>query len=168
MLQKCEMARMAGSEIEIRWMLRRDMPQVMAIENAAFEDPWFEDDFTRSLRDRATMGLVAAACDRVVGFVVYRLHATRIQLLNLAVDRDFLLRGIGQQMIAHLRKKLSRQRRTKIEAYVRDSNLPAHLFFRACGFRATSVIPGYWDLVDGSTEDAYRFVLRAEGVRGWQ
>jgi [ribosomal protein S18]-alanine N-acetyltransferase len=28
----------------IRWMIRRDMPEVLAIEAASFEFPWLEDE----------------------------------------------------------------------------------------------------------------------------
>ena len=40
----------------IRWMIRRDMPEVLAIEAASFEFPWLEDDFIRCLRQRNCIG----------------------------------------------------------------------------------------------------------------
>ena len=39
---------------------------------------------------------------------------------------------------------------------VRESNLAAQMFFRSCGFRATSVIR---DFYTDSAEDAYRMQL---------
>ena len=38
--------------VHIRWMIRRDMPEVLQIEAASFEFPWLEDDFIRCLRQR--------------------------------------------------------------------------------------------------------------------
>lgn len=68
----------------IRWMIRRDMPEVLAIEAASFEFPWLEDDFIRCLRQRNCIGMVAEHDDRVVGFMIYELNKSRIQVLNFA------------------------------------------------------------------------------------
>ena len=53
--------------VHIRWMIRRDMPEVLQIEAASFEFPWLEDDFIRCLRQRNCIGMVAEYDDRVVG-----------------------------------------------------------------------------------------------------
>jgi ribosomal-protein-alanine N-acetyltransferase len=55
-------------------------------------------------------------------------------------------------MIDHLRRKLSLQRRNKILLEVREQNLPAQLFFRNQGFRAISLLRGFYLDTD---EDAY-------------
>ena len=38
--------------VHIRWMIRRDMAEVLDIERQSFEFPWFEEDFIRCLRAR--------------------------------------------------------------------------------------------------------------------
>ncbi len=45
--------------VHIRWMIRRDMPEVLAIEATSFEFPWLDDDFVRTLRRRNCIGMVA-------------------------------------------------------------------------------------------------------------
>ena len=52
--------------VHIRWMIRRDMPEVLSIENESFEFPWSEEDFIRCLRQRNCIGMVAEHHDRVV------------------------------------------------------------------------------------------------------
>ena len=42
--------------------------------------------------------MVAEHEDRVVGFMIYELHKTRIHVLNFAVDRHYQRRGVGSQM----------------------------------------------------------------------
>ena len=138
--------------VHIRWMIRRDMPAVLAIEQECFEFPWYEDDFVRCLRQRNCIGMVAEASERVVGFMIYELHKTRLHILNFAVAADLRRRGIGRQMIDKLVGKLSSQRRTRITLEVRETNVSAQLFFRDAGFRATSVLH---DFYDDSPEDAY-------------
>lgn len=143
--------------VHIRWMIRRDMPEVLAIEAASFEFPWLEEDFIRCLRQRNCIGMVAEHDDRVVGFMIYELNKTRIQVLNFAAAPDYRRRGVGTQMIAKLIGKLSAQRRTRISLEVRETNLPAQLFFRASGFRAIRVLR---DFYEDTPEDAYLMLYR--------
>ncbi|MCC6123558.1 MAG: ribosomal protein S18-alanine N-acetyltransferase [Pirellulales bacterium] len=138
-------------------MIRRDMPEVLAIEGGNFEFPWLEEDFIRSLRQRNCIGMVAEQEDRVVGFMIYELHKTRIHVLNFAVAGGFQRRGVGSQMLAKLTNKLSPQRRTRIALEVRETNLPAQLFFRENGFRAVSVLKNFYA---DSPEDAYLMQYR--------
>ncbi len=146
--------------VHIRWMIRRDMPEVLAIEADSFEFPWLEEDFTRCLRQRNCIGVVAEYEDRVVGFTIYELSKTRIGLLNLATAADFLRRGVATQMLSKLTCKLSAQRRTRIILEVRETNLPAQLFYRSVGFRAVSILREYYV---NSPEDAYVMQYRYRG-----
>ena len=83
--------------VHIRWMIRRDMPEVLEIEERSFEFPWTEEDFIRCLRQRNCIGMVAEHDERVVGFMIYELHKTRLHLLNFCVHRDLRRRGVGTQ-----------------------------------------------------------------------
>ena len=138
--------------VHIRWMIRRDMPEVLGIEAESFEFPWLEEDFIRCLRQRNCIGMVAEYDDRVVGFMIYELAKNRIQVLNFATAARYRRRGFGTQMIAKLIGKLSAQRRTRITLEVRETNLAAQLFFRDNGFRAVSVLRDYYE---DTPEDAY-------------
>ena len=143
--------------VHIRWMIRRDMPEVLAIEGENFEFPWLEDDFIRCLRQRNCTGMVAEHDDRVVAFMVYELGNTRLDVLNFAVAANCRRRSIGRQMVARLMSKLSSQRRNRIVFDVRELNLPAQLFLRdGCGFRAVAVLRDRWS----NGEDAYRMVFQ--------
>ena len=97
--------------VHIRWMIRRDMPEVIQIEKGSFEFPWCEDDFIRCLRQRNCIGMVAEQGERVVGFMIYELHKTRLHVLNFAVAPEHRRLNVGQQMIDKLVSKLSSQRR---------------------------------------------------------
>jgi ribosomal-protein-alanine N-acetyltransferase len=143
-------------------MNRRDLPEVLSIEESSFEFPWSESDFVRLLSQRNGVGWVVEVCpgkqrERVVGYMVYQLAKTRIDLLNLAVAPDHRGAGLGRALLAKVKSKLSAERRARIATEVRETNLAAQLFLRACGFRATSVLR---DFYDDTTEDAYHFVYR--------
>src|SRR5271169_2514883 len=123
----------AQTRVHIRWMIRRDMPEVLAIENGSFEYPWCEEEFLRVLRQRNCIGMVAEHGDRIVGFMIYELHRNKIHVLDFATHAEFQRRGVGRQMVSKLKGKLSNERRTRIEMFVREVNLAAQLFFRAMG-----------------------------------
>jgi ribosomal-protein-alanine N-acetyltransferase len=143
--------------VHIRWMIRRDMPEILDIEDRSFEFPWSEEDFIRCLRQRNCIGMIAECDDRVVGFMIYELHKNRLHILNFAVHPTFRHLGVGTQMAQKLIGKLSHQRRTRILLEVRETNLAAQLFFRDAGFRAISVLR---DFYEDTVEDAYLMELR--------
>jgi len=147
----------SGVRVHIRWMIRRDMKEVLDIERESFEFPWFEEDFIRCLRQRNCIGMVAEHGERVVGFMIYELHKSRLHILNFAVAEGARHQGIGRQMSEKLISKLSSQRRTRITLEVRETNLSAQLFFKSVGFRATSVLRAYYE---DSPEDAYLMQFR--------
>jgi ribosomal-protein-alanine N-acetyltransferase len=140
----------------IRWMIRRDMSDVLEIERGCFEFPWTEEDFIRCLRQRNCIGMVAEYNEKIVGFMVYELHKDHLHVLNFAVHAELQKQGVGRHMVKKLVSKLSHQRRNRIMLEVRETNLAAQLFFRSLGFRATSVLR---DVYDDSVEDAYLMQL---------
>ena len=142
----------AQTRVHIRWMIRRDMPEVLAIEHASFEFPWCEEEFLRVLRQRNCIGMVAECGERVVGFMIYELHRNRIHVLDFATHPEFRRHGVGRQMVTKLVGKLSTQRRNRIVLCVRETNLPAQLFFRVVGFRAMEVIREHFQ---DTGEDGY-------------
>jgi ribosomal-protein-alanine N-acetyltransferase len=151
--------------MHVRWMIRRDMNEVLGIEQEAFEFPWSEEDFTRCLRQRNCIGMVAEIADSVVAFMIYELHRTRLHVLNIAVARSHRRLGIGTQMMRKLAGKLSPDRRDRIVLEVRERNLPAQLFLRAQGFLAISVLK---DFYQDTTEDAYLMQLDWQAASGQQ
>lgn len=156
-----------AAKVHIRWMIRRDLADVLATERASFEYAWTEDDFLQCLRQRNCIGMVAEAHERVVGFMIYELHATRLHVLNFAVAPAHRRRRIGALMVDKLLGKMASHRRAKITLAVRERNLPAQLFFRAQDFRATRVLRQYYE---DSGEDAFLMELLAadEGEpSGW-
>jgi [ribosomal protein S18]-alanine N-acetyltransferase len=152
----------AQTRVHIRWMIRRDMPEVLAIEHTCFEYPWCEEEFLRVLRQRNCIGMVAECGERIVGFMIYELHRNRIQVLDFATHTELRRRGVGRQMVAKLVGKLSAQRRNRISLLVRETNLQAQLFFRVVGFRAMEVLREHYP---DTGEDAYHMAYHLdEGV----
>ena len=119
---------------EIRWLIRRDLPEVLEIERENFSVPCSEDEFLAALRERTTIGLVAVLDNQVVGYVIYCLEQKELRIINFVVKKSFQRQGIGTAMINRLKDKLSKQRRTKLSILVNERWLGAQLFLRAMDF----------------------------------
>jgi [ribosomal protein S18]-alanine N-acetyltransferase len=152
-------ADVASPSHQVRWMIRRDMPTVMEIENQAFEFPWSETDFIRCMQQRNCIGQVVEdlRTETVRGFMIYEWHKNRLHILNTAVAADHKRLGYGRHMVEKLVGKLSHERRNRIMTEVRETNLDAQMFFKAMRFRAISVLR---DFYDDTTEDAYLMQYR--------
>jgi ribosomal-protein-alanine N-acetyltransferase len=128
------------------------MPEVLQTEQESFEFSWTEEDFLRCLRQRNCIGMVAEQGEKVIGFMIYELHKSKLHIMNFAVLPAYRRLGVGGQMAAKLISKLSSHRRTRITLAVRETNLSAQLFFRAQGFRAMRVLRAFYE---DSGEDAF-------------
>ena len=143
--------------VHIRWMIRRDMPEVLQTEQESFEYAWTEEDFLRCLRQRNCIGMVAEHGEKVVGFMIYELHKNKLHILNFAVHPAWRRHSVGTQMVAKLISKLSSHRRTRITLEVRETNLHAQLFCRKQEFRALRVLRAFYE---DSGEDAFLMEYR--------
>ena len=148
------------ARVHIRWMIRRDMPEVLQAEQLSFEYAWNEEDFLRCLRQRNCIGMVAEHGEKVVGFMIYELHKNKLHILNFAVHPAWRRHNVGSQMVAKLISKLSSHRRTRITLEVRETNLHAQLFFRKQEFRALRVLRSFYE---DSGEDAFLMQFRISG-----
>lgn len=147
-----------SAAICVRWMsMPRDLGEVVAIERLSFAGAWDEDDFRRCARQRGCVGMVAVAGERIVGYAIYELRKSSLHLLNFAVHPAWRRLGVGCTMVEALAQKLIPHRRIRVTLDVRETNMPAILFFRACGFLAVEVLRGFYQ---DSGEDAYRMEFR--------
>jgi ribosomal-protein-alanine N-acetyltransferase len=105
--------------------------------------------------------MVAEHDHKILGFMIYELHKSRLHILNFAVAPEVRRHGIGSQMVLRLVDKLSQQRRSEILLEVRESNLEGQLFFKTQAFKAVCVLRRHFD---DTEEDAYimQFKLNAD------
>lgn len=119
--------------VHIRYMIERDMTEVLAIEADSFDDPWTEEDLMGSLRLRDHIGVVAEKGNMIVAYAVYGVHRGYYSLVNLAVAPLFRRVGVGSQIVEKLKRKVGRRR--FVMARVPEALLSAQLFFKSHGFR---------------------------------
>jgi [ribosomal protein S18]-alanine N-acetyltransferase len=148
-------------EVHVRWLIRRDMPEVLDIESTSFEFPWSQEDFIACLQQRNCIGMVAELDGEVVGYIVYEMGRSEFHVLNLAVRPDVRRRGVGQQLIQKIVGKLRAGQRTEVRLEVRETNLAAQLFFRRLSFQAVTVLK---DFYEDTVEDAYSMLYQLDTV----
>ncbi len=142
----------SGVRTLVRWMLREDLEAVLRIEHESFEFPWSESEFLACIQRPNCIAMVAVVQEKVVGYMIYEMGPQWFQILNLAVDAEYRRSGVGRALVQRLINKLSPRRRYKISLQVRETNLPAQLFFRALGFRAKAILHDHYP---DTAEDAY-------------
>lgn len=135
--ESCSEPEKSESHIDIRWLIRRDMDEVLRIEAESFGvNRWSEEEFLACLRQRNCIGVtIVRDYSEVLGFMIYELHKQKLIILNMAVQPVSRRQGFGRLAIDRLKVKLTQQRRTSVQAHVTEDNMNAHLFFSACGFR---------------------------------
>lgn len=141
-----------------RWSLRRDLPEMAAVEQACGGN-WTEEDFLARLRERNCVGMSAVCEDAVTGFVVYELHAGSLRMLRFGATDPHT----AERLLAKVLYKLNSHRRQWLEVSWRDAVQmrdavtyePASELERII-FRDLPVIPPAW------LSDNVRWMCKAE------
>lgn len=140
----------------IRWAIRRDMPEVLAIDATSFTHGWDEFAFISRLRTSNVIGMVAECDNRIAGFMVYHLQKGYLYVERLAVHEDYRYTGVGTALIQKLIDKLNPDRRDRIEIHINERNLETQEFLKSRGFWATRTEKEYFeDTGRGVPDDAY-------------
>ena len=138
--------------VTIRRMTRDDLDVVMAIEADAFPSSWSRADFTACMDDSRCEARVAVRGPAVVGLAVWEMRDGGLHVTNLAVDKDRRRQGVGTRLVKHVTQLLDPSRCRYVYLEVREGNLPAQLFYRRLGFRATRVLRNHYP---DTHEDGY-------------
>lgn len=141
--------------IQVRWMIRRDMAEVLEIEHLCQrrEDAWSEDEFLRNLRRSDCVGKIVEYHGQIVAFTVYENAKRSIEIFNLAVHPSCWRRGFGSLLLDHVRRGLS-LKRPVMSVEVPERQLAAQLFLRHHGFTMQLALKDD----SGAFEDLYFFV----------
>ncbi|HXT15476.1 MAG TPA: ribosomal protein S18-alanine N-acetyltransferase [Gemmatimonadaceae bacterium] len=122
-----------------------DIPSVVAIERAAFSDPWSAQSFREALEHNA----VYFACARrdgvgVVGYVVAWFVADEGEIANVAVAPDGWGSGIGRALLDAALEEAERRHVAAVFLEVRDSNERARRLYASRGFEEVGRRRGYY------------------------
>lgn len=148
--------------VHVRWLLKRDVTQVIEVEVGCFGgDGYSERDIENLMgqHEPKTIGLVACLGDDIVGYSIYQTVGTDLSVVSIAVHPEYQRKGIGTQLIAKIYANFWKKH-DRLTAVVNEHFTGAHMFFSKVGFIAAGVLRGYFAMAG---EDGYEFVLRS----GW-
>jgi ribosomal-protein-alanine N-acetyltransferase len=146
-------------DVNVRWMIRRDLVEVCWIEDRSFPEPWSEQDFAKCLRLRSVIGMVAESGGQVVGYMLYELNRRSVEILSCGVHPHYRRRGVGRKLIWSVKKRLTEKRRW-VETTIEERNLDGQLWLKGCGFDCVEILTQFF----GDDCDGYLFRFN----NGWQ
>nr|WP_292522232.1 ribosomal protein S18-alanine N-acetyltransferase [Methanoculleus sp.] len=125
-----------------------DIPQIVAIERAAFVDPWDERTIREALAFYPETFFVARNSGDLAGFVAGGLEDTGEELyghiMNLAVAPEYRRRGVGQHLIRRLEQEYAILGASGVQLEVRVTNTGAQEFYRRLGYQEVFQIAAYY------------------------
>ncbi|MFL5349877.1 MAG: ribosomal protein S18-alanine N-acetyltransferase [Hyalangium sp.] len=146
---------------QIRQMTHEDMPAVIALEKAAFRNPWSPELLRRELdHDWSTILLVEephpGGGRELLGLAIFWIVQDEVHVLNVAVAPEHRRRGVGRVLMDEVLARGRHRNCALATLEVRRSNEAAIGLYKSLGFRSVGVRPNYY--VD-EKEDAIVMVL---------
>ncbi len=123
-------------DVELDWLIRRDVDAVLEIERQSFQEPWSREMLVSVLSKKSTIGFVAKHKGKVVGFAIYSLYRNSIHLENLAVHSSYRRKGVARSMLSRIQERLGEQNRQFATVIVRESNFGAQTMLKSAGWQA--------------------------------
>ncbi len=120
---------MSRVECHIRWLISRDMEQVLSIERENYSSPWGEETILAHIKQTNCIGMVAELGNRVIGYMIYDLHDFYIDIASFAVLPSFADMEIDTQLLEKLKIKFSLKRRWMLNIKVREINFSRFSFW---------------------------------------
>jgi [ribosomal protein S18]-alanine N-acetyltransferase len=133
-----------------RWMIRRDLTEILKGEYLSL-DPWAEETFLESLRQRNCIGMVAETREEVVAWGVYCLFPSHLHLMKL----EGTMQG-RMALLEKFRSKLRSGSRKWFSYNCHEEDLSTQQLLAHMGWQTAGVIRECF-----GSRDGYRFVVFA-------
>ena len=146
---------------QIRHASAADLPEIAAIEQAVFPDPWSPAMLRQTLDGLALVAMLPGGA--VVGYLFATAAADEAEILNLAVQPAHRRRGVARLLTESALAELREIGARRVFLEVRESNVEAQRFYEIMGFRWVGRRRGYYR---HPREDALLLARRIEGDRG--
>lgn len=120
---------------------------------------WTPQRVRRALAARSTVAISATFQQAVTGFAIMTAGHEHGHLSLLAVDARWARRGMGRALVEWLVHWSRCAGLESVRLELRSANQPARAFYRALGFEAIAIAPGYY----GGMEAALRMEMPLRG-----
>ncbi len=131
--------------LRIEKLRRRDLRQLMRIENIVFPEPWSAAVFTSELALRkGRLYRAAWLGDQMAGYIGFMVVDDEAHMTTIATTPDFQRSGIATTMIIDAMRTLLEWGVRHVSLEVAANNQPAQNLYRRFGFAPVSVRKNYY------------------------
>jgi len=134
------------TDVFVREMNWRDVPEVLKIERISFTTPWSEMAFLKEIYNDYSITKVAVLDGEIAGYVCATHLLDEGHILNLAVHPDLRRRGIATALAEKVINELKMKGSRSLFLEVRVSNYVAIQFYERFGFRTVGYRKDYYTL----------------------
>jgi ribosomal-protein-alanine N-acetyltransferase len=128
-------------------METRDLPDVLAIENISFPNPWHDTTFKGEIQNDGLsypLVVIHKTFEKVIGYIVYWKIRDEVQINNIAVHPDFKRMGIGEAILRGVIEEARAESAHYISLEVRPSNIAARSLYAKLGFEFIGIRKHYY------------------------
>lgn len=129
---------------EITRMTAAHVPQVAALEQECFSDPWSQQSVASELDNPLSLWLVWVEGSKVLGYVGSQTVMDETDMMNVAVAPAARRQGIARKLIEALVQQLQERGSHCLSLEVRASNAPAIALYERLGFQEVGRRPNYY------------------------
>lgn len=141
---------MEQDNIYIRLMKREDCKAIAQIERISFSNPWSEQSFLDTLKNKDIFYLVAERGQKeeerkLIGYVGVWRSFEEADITNVAVLPEERGKGIGLLLLERTMEEALHRGVTALALEVRESNQAAIRLYRKVGFVLEGIRTGYYE-----------------------
>jgi ribosomal-protein-alanine N-acetyltransferase len=129
--------------IEIRRLIREDIPFIAEIERLCFEDPWSERSLELLLEEK-NAGFVAEIDGFVAAYGGILTVLDEGQITNIATHPDYRRRGLAKAIMSAIDVFSSENGIFYLSLEVREKNEAARLLYKSCGWHEVGVRKNFY------------------------
>lgn len=147
------------NRIEIKRLESAFVPQVTALEQAAFRNPWSQNSISAEIGNDLSRFLLAVEGRRLAGYLAASFVADEGAVNRVAVALPYRRQGVASLLLCTLLKEAWAAGLSFVTLEVRQSNLPAISLYQKFGFRPVGLRQGFYR---NPTEDAVLMTVHRE------
>jgi ribosomal-protein-alanine N-acetyltransferase len=131
-------------DIQVRQMMREDIPAILAIERVSFPTPWSAETFERTLENPSSACMVVEDETVLAGYLCASTVLDETDLQVIAVEPKLRRNGLARLLLLALLRHARSLDVQKIHLEVRRSNTAALKLYESLGFSEVGVRKGYY------------------------
>ncbi len=131
------------SQLHFRNITKQNLPELLAIEQAATPFPWSEKAHADAIHCNYP-SLLLEIENKIKGFVIFNWLADECHLLNIVIAPVSQGQGLAKALIMQMLELADSQNMSKVILEVRASNTPAMALYKKLGFEQIGLRKNYY------------------------